>query len=140
MMAGERRRQAARKAIEDLRAKAVGGELTLGPGGCYGSLVQGPWTKIGLPTWASALDLEVDNWSKVVEEVGHFVIFRVLEREEGPVPQATRFTLDVLRAPYIEPDAAAIERRYDSTRLTIVDPEWLEIFPEHYLYRMGVRD
>jgi hypothetical protein len=141
LIAGDRL-QAAREQIEDLHAKASTGGL-IGPpkpGGAYGEILEGPWTSLGMLTWARALELPPGEWSEVIEEIGHFLIFRVLERRDGPVPAATQFKLDVLRAHYMDPDPMGIERRYDSTRLTIVDPEWLEIFPEHYLYRMGVRD
>lgn len=142
LMAGEERRQAAREEIDALHAKALAGEL-IGPptpDGAYGEILDGPWTKLGMLTWARAFELPPGEWSEVIEEIGHFLIFRVLERRDGPVPPATQFKIDVLRAPYMDPDPIGIDRRYDSTRLTIVDPEWLEIFPEHYLYRMGVRD
>ena len=141
LMAGEGR-EAARREIEALHAKAVAGELTgpPGPDGAYGEILDGPWTKLGMLTWARAFELPPGEWSEVIEEIGHFLIFRVLERRDGVVPAATQFKIDVQRIPYMDPDPTAIDRRYDSTRLTIVDPEWLEIFPEQFLYRMGVRD
>ena len=140
LMAGERRAVALEE-IEDLHTRAHAGELTgpPGPDGCYGELLEGGWNDLGFLTWAAARELGPGDWSEVIEEIGHFLVFRVIDRKDGRVPQATRFRIDALRAAYLEPNANSIDQRYDSTRLTVVDPEWLEIFPEHYLYRMGVR-
>ena len=140
-MAGEQFSRA-RGAIEELHRQAAAGELPgpPGPHGEYGQFRSGSWREVGLVAWGAALSTTPGEWSLVNEEVGAFLIVRVLHREDGPVPEATKLELDVLSQPYLPPGVGTrdVEAHMDEVRLTIVDPAWRTIVPEHYQYRMGV--
>jgi len=141
LMAGEQFARA-RAAIEAVHRQAVAGELPgpPGPHGEYGQYRSGNWRELGLVAWGAALDAAPGEWSVVNEEVGAFLIVRVLHREDGPVPEATKLELDVLSQPYLPPGVGTrdVEAKMGELRLTIVDPAWRTIVPEHYQYRMGV--
>ena len=102
-------------------------------------VVEGDWRALGLDVWTLALEAPPGEWSEVVETAGAFVLFRVLE---PPGARGGEGVLAVERAlvPYLETRDARglIESVYDQVTLTVVDPAWAEIVPEHYKYRMGV--
>ena len=133
-------RLAAKREAEEALAALRAGTWTGPPSeeGLFGEHAAGPFQQLGLPIWGTAFDLPADTWSEVVEDLGQFVVFRVLERTDAPVPMATLFEIDVMTFPWVDPDTD-LEAAYDQHRLTIVDPAWRTIVPEHYQYRMGAR-
>lgn len=100
--------------------------------------VEGGWRELGLDVWALALDSPPGVWSEVVETAGAFVVFRTLE---APTARSATTALPLERAvlPYLDGRNAKelIESAFDQTTMTVVDPAWAEIVPEHYKYRMG---
>ena len=112
-----------------------------GPEGRYGTLETGGWPELGLVAWGTAMDLPDEQWSGVVEEVGHFIVLRRVGREEGPLPMATRVTVEAFVFPWL-PSAellAEVDAAYDRFQLTIVDPAWRAIVPELVQARMRAR-
>jgi hypothetical protein len=111
-----------------------------GPDGLYGERRSGDFRIIGIPAWATGMDLEEGEWSEPVETTGQFLLVRRLELRSAPVPLAIELELDVLAFPYLDPLEAEgqVEAAHDRYRLTIVDPAWRVIVPELLQYRMGV--
>lgn len=136
-------RDAARRSIDEQLARIKNG-TQVGPrakADVFGHEVIGRWKEIGLVSWGSAMNLAVGEWSEVLEEPGAFIRVRLLERKEGPVPEATQLRLDRIEAIYTKPDPAANgEVELHKHHLTIVDPAWETIVPERTKYLMGVHE
>jgi hypothetical protein len=141
LLAPEARNKAladARTALKQLRDGTWIGPP--GPDGLYGERRSGDFRIIGIPAWATGMDLEEGAWSEPVETTGQFLLVRRLEMRSAPVPLAIELELDVLAFPFLDPLQAEsqVEAAYDRYRLTIVDPVWRAIVPELLQYRMGV--
>ena len=102
--------------------------------------ITGGWSELGLLAWGIAMDLPEGEWSEPIEEVGHFILLRRVAHKDGPVPIATQVTVDAFVFPWLASDRVQreVDAAYDHCKLTIVDPEWRAIVPEHTQYRMGV--
>jgi hypothetical protein len=111
-----------------------------GPEGTFGEPWSGDFRLLGIPAWATAMDLAEGQWSEPVESMGRFLLVRRLKLHPAPVPLGIELELDVLAFPFLEPAGAEaeIEAAHDRFRLTIVDPAWRTIVPELIQYRMGV--
>lgn len=134
----ETARADAQERLASLRAGTLHGPLAEGQ--WLGEAAEGGWSELGLCVWGTAMDLADGEWSDVIEEPGHFAIVRRIERHEGPVPMATRVTVDAMIFRWLDGPTvrADIEAEHDKRRLTIVDPQWRAIVPELLQYRMGV--
>ncbi len=138
-MAPKERARAEREAHEAL-AELRGGTWSapLGADGAIGEFVSGTWKDLSISSWGLAADLPVGEWSEPLDDAGHFLIVKLLERTHLPHTAALHVRVDVLAFPYL-PEDADIEGAKDRHRLTIVDPAWREIVPERIQYRMGAR-
>ena len=78
------------------------------------------------------------EWSDVHETTGAFVIFRVVDKPPEPWNGGTTITVDRVVVPYLDSldPRHLITTAVDQMALTVVDPEWGDLVPEHYKYRM----
>jgi hypothetical protein len=99
--------------------------------------ITGSWKDLGLHAWGLALTSEPGVWSELQETVGMFYYLRVVELPEDPAMYSL-VTIERVMFPYIDDmlPKDLIESGIDSMALTILDPEWEEIVPEHYKFRM----
>ena len=90
----------------------------------------------------SAMNLNVGQWSEVLEEPGAFLRVRLLERKEGAAPAAAWLRMDRIEASYVPENETGPNQDTEMRRhhLTIVDPAWDAIIPERTKYLMGVHD
>jgi hypothetical protein len=130
----------ARADAQALREQLIAGTFTgpVAPDGTIGEVVEGGWGELGIETWGVAVDLAEGQWSDVIEEVGLFVVLRRLERQDGPVPLATRVKIEAFRFPWLplETLKVDVDAAYDSHRLVVVDPAWADYVPTVTQHRM----
>jgi len=102
--------------------------------------VTGTWKDLGLHAWGTAQRLPAGEWSDVLETVGQFYLIRTVALPSDAQDPTAAITVDRFAFPYIEDfePKQLLESGIDSMTLTIVDPEWDEIIPEHYKFRMQV--
>jgi hypothetical protein len=129
-------RSDAQAAFERLRAGRWTGPPK--PDGAVGEIVEGSWQELSIVAWGHALSAPVGEWSEPVDDVGRFLLLKLIERQDLPHSAALRVKVDVLEFPYL-PDDADVEAAKDDHHLTIVDLAWREIVPERTQYRMGAR-
>lgn len=94
---------------------------------------------LGLIAWGHCWNMEPGDWSPVCETIGTFQIFQLLDRDLGPLPGQTRFTVRMVEFPWLDPEAPRLEvnARLDASHLTIVDPAWRSIVPGFWRHRLG---
>jgi hypothetical protein len=128
---------------EHARARSEAGEalaaLRAGTwSGPAGEVVEGNFQALSIEVWGRALDMPLGEWSDPIDDIGRFLLVKLLEREDLPHTAALRVKIEVHAFPYL-PEDADVEAAKERHRLTIVDPAWREIVPELDQYRMGAR-
>jgi len=131
--AREAARTASLQALEEVRAA--------GPLPPADSAVHsGIYADLGLDLWAFARALEPNEWSGPFESEGIFYLVRLLQVSPGPKPPGTELlSIELQPFPYAPATANANTRdeAISAATLTILDPEWRDLVPESYRYRMG---
>lgn len=130
----------AKSEAQALREQLASGKYAgpVAPDGTLGEVAEGGWPELGIEPWGVALDLAEGQWSDVIEEVGQFLVLRRLERQDGPVPMATRFKVEAFRFPWLPLETLKddVDAAYDSHRLVVVDPAWADYVPTVTQHRM----
>ena len=109
--------------------------------------VAGGLQALGLDLWVAAGELEPGVWSEPVELIGRWALIRIESVTPGEHGQGDWFELTLRSFPYLDfsyPDAAvastSIEHAVDRSELEIVSPEWRELIPEEFKFRMRSMD
>ena len=99
---------------------------------------EGRWQTLGPAVFDAACELADGAWSPVVESVGSFHVFQVVERSAGGTPGLVVLTLRVYDFPWLDPGsaAAAIEAELDRCRLVFVDEAWRDAVPTWWQHRL----
>ena len=128
-------RERAREACAAARRALVDGAPPREP-----EIARGDWRELGFVLWSLADAQAPGAWSEPFEDVGRFVLVRrdgILDEGVEP-PEARTLALSILAFPYLEDETtvADLDRMIDATRLSVLDPEWERLVPEHWKYRM----
>ena len=92
--------------------------------------------EVGLGRWIMARGLPLGEWSEILEEVGTFLIMRVLEAPDAADWQPnTAIRIEYVHVPYLRPEdqpALLVEQAREQIRIWAVTPEWEWILPQYY--------
>jgi hypothetical protein len=133
-----------RKAYETARETADAIHARLLDGGEPGrdlpasESIVGTWEDTGLDVWWKCRDMVPGEWSRPMESIGAFVIWRLVEAPEQPWRPGEKVHIELLRIPYIptESPRALIQQAMDETKLEVLDPAWEELLPLVYRNQM----
>jgi hypothetical protein len=136
----ERREASAEMAADYLTELEAGREDYSGP--VVGPRLRttlGGLAELGLVVWAHCWEMEPGEFSPVLETIGTFEVFQLLDKKLGALPGQARFTVRLVEFPWLDPEAprVEVETMLDASRLVIVDPSWNQIVPGYWRHRLG---
>ena len=93
----------------------------------------GNWKSRGLEAWARLRDAEPGVWSEAFEDVGRFLVLRLVSVEKaGERPGQETYMVEIHRFAYLpaEDPTRALDGAIDASRLRVQDPAFGELVPE----------
>ena len=99
----------------------------------------GHWKKLGLELWSRLRVQEEGSWSEPFEDLGRFLIVKRTKREQvAEEAEGEVYSMEILEFPYLESGkvTTGVEAAIDGSLLEILDPDWAELVPEEWKYRM----
>lgn len=115
-----------------------GGDPPPGPLAPQPVRLEGSWLELGPVLGPAAMEAELGTWSPLLEAIGAWCFFRLLERDENALPIEKHLAIELFRFPYL-PEVEArdiVEAGLDRAELVVVDPAWREIVPLAWSHRM----
>ena len=96
----------------------------------------GTWSTLGLLSWGHGLDAPLNEWQPPFEERGYWVVQRVLDRQTGTAPGATRMTLELSLFDYVPAgfSRADLTQILANTQLTVINPTIGDLIPASWRY------
>lgn len=96
----------------------------------------GTWSTLGLLSWGHGLDAPLNEWLPPFEERGYWVVQRVLDRQTGTAPGATRLTLELSQFDYVPKgfSRADLTQILANTQLTVINPTIGDLIPASWRY------